>query len=320
MSFDQGTLELVLDKPYYLSGEVVTGRVDLTINKPISFASALKAKWTGFEKTLIENTRIVDEKPVQDVYKDEIKFFKDVIVLANFNGPVNPGAYTYPLQYQLPTNIPGVFYDKRKESDGDDIKCAVVYKVKIHLDMPGKDIKKKIHLIVSEAVTQQMKPLHDEVKKGFTLSTGRGKLFMTTDVYKNVFIPGEELSIAVDIKNESNKDVNQLKVKLMRKVIVRAKGRTKTDLREVHRQVYPHKIEPKEGKFQGELKFKIPHDVHPSCDGKLIDCKYNFDIECDVPMARDLESHPDITIALLPAPGQPVLLYQNYQPGWNNLH
>ena len=33
-------------------------------------------------------------------------------------------------------------------------------------------------------------------------------------------------------------------------------------------------------------------------------------------MAPDLEAHPKVIIALLPAAGQPVQIFQNYSKGW----
>lgn len=42
-----------------------------------------------------------------------------------------PGMYQFPIQFQLPPGLPGVFFDKRRESDGDDIKAAIMYKVKV---------------------------------------------------------------------------------------------------------------------------------------------------------------------------------------------
>jgi hypothetical protein len=54
---------LVLDKPYYLSGEIVTGRVDLDVYHTID-ARAVLIKWKGFERTLIENTVTVQTSNV----------------------------------------------------------------------------------------------------------------------------------------------------------------------------------------------------------------------------------------------------------------
>ena len=66
------------------------------------------------------------------------QFFKQDIILQQFNGGViTPGAYSLPFQYQLPAQLPGVFYDQRKEMDGDKVKGAIMYKVKVCLDIKG---------------------------------------------------------------------------------------------------------------------------------------------------------------------------------------
>jgi hypothetical protein len=54
------------------------------------------------------------------------------------------------------------------------------------------------------------------------------------------------------------------------------------------------------------------HLIQTATQGRLVECNYHLDIECDIAMAIDLEVHPKITVALLPAPGQPIYIFQNY--------
>jgi len=315
-----GKILIVLDKPYYMSGEMVSGRVDLDISRPTQ-AAGLMLKWKGFERTLVEITITIPgangQPPEQrrDRYKDNNEFFHTPpFMVFNFGGAgVAPGRYSYPFNFQLPQGIPGVFHYERTEFNGDRVKAAVVYKVKCWLDMPGKDIKRTEKIVISEAVTKQIVPIHEENKKSFLFA--KGELKLRVDVAKNVFIPGEPIPIAVSVHNESSKKVEALKVKLMRAVDVRAKIIHRNRIDEVSRIKYEGVLA--HSNTDQVLQFQIDQEVYPSTNGKLVHCKYHLDIECDVAMAFDLEVHPPVVIALLPALGQPVWIYQNYGPrGW----
>eukprot|EP01113_Clastostelium_recurvatum_P040060 TRINITY_DN618_c0_g1_i5.p1 TRINITY_DN618_c0_g1~~TRINITY_DN618_c0_g1_i5.p1 ORF type:complete len:319 (-),score=84.73 TRINITY_DN618_c0_g1_i5:93-1049(-) len=309
-----GSIRFIVDKPYYMGGEQVTGRVEITINHHVHEARAVMVKWKGFERTMVENTvtrQGADGNPVTEVqkFKDEKTFFKDEVMLFSFQGRgLAEGVHTFPFQYNLPPTLPGVFYDERREHDGDKIKGAIVYKVKCWLDMPGKDIKRTEKIIISEAVTRMPTPIHESNKKSFMFA--KGDLKMEVDLPKNVYVPGETLPVHVRVNNESSKKVDALKVKLMRKVIIRAKHFTKEHVHEVHRAKYAG-VDKKTDKVE-TLVFTLANDVYPSTEGHLVRCQYHLDVECDVANAFDLEVHPKITIALMPAPGAPVALYHNY--------
>jgi len=224
---------------------------------------------------------------------------------------VHPGPASFPFSFQLPRDIPGVFFHERKELDGDKIRAAIVYKAKCWLDMPGKDIKYTEKFVVAEAVAQAVLPVHEENKKSFMFA--KGNLKMSVDLIKNVYVPGEVVPIKVSVHNESSKKVEHLKVKLMRTVIIRAKHMKKQQTSELHRQVFDGVAE--KSNKDVVLNYPIDPNVFPSADGKLIDCKYHLDVECDVARAIDLEVHPKILIALLPAAGQTVSLFKDYRSG-----
>jgi len=238
-------------------------------------------------------------------------FFNQSLILYKIGSTMPPGKYNYPFLYQLPPNLPGAFYDERKEFDGDKIRGAIVYKIKVFLDMPGKDLKYGQAIVVAEPVMRQIVPISDHQEKGFMFASGKLKMDIVLD--KNVFVPGEIIPIKVHIDNESSKVVNSCKVKLMRKVQVRAKHYMKAHTEEVCRQQYEGC--PPKTKKDIILSFPFPAtQIYPSTRGHLVQCNYYLIIECDVPMAFDLESKPDILIALLPAPGQVINLYSNYMP------
>merc|ERR1712000_525593 len=288
-----GTIDLVLSKPYYLGGELVTGVVNLQIVAPIQ-ANKICVKFKGVERTKIENTV---------VYTD-----------AEGNMQTRQDAYKLPFQFQLPAQLPGVFYDERKESDGDKIKAAIMYKVKAFVDMPGKDVADKSFLIVNSLLAKSPKPVVETGSKKFMFG-GSGKLYMTVELAKNVFMPGETLYCRCKIKNESKKNVKAIKIKLMREVTVKAKSKKKFKNQEMQRKVFPGC--PKKSETEVMLELPLSAQMFPSTEGQLCKLKYHLDIEADVPMAPDLEVHPKIVLALLPIQGVPMFNpFACYTKGW----
>lgn len=236
-----------------------------------------------------------------DVFKENKEFFKQEFVLQHFaGGVIAPGAYVLPFQYQLPADLPGVFYDERREHDRDKVKGAIMYKVKACLDVKGHDLEDKEFLVVNSLVTNVPQPVSVLNEKKF-LFGGSGKLKMFGDLAKNVFLPGETVYVKLRIDNESKKDVRRIKVKLMREVTIKADRHQKFINQEMQRKVFPG-CKPK-SKSEQMIDFQLSPNMFPSTKGKYIECKYHIDIEADTSFSPDLELHPPIVLALLPVPG-----------------
>jgi len=170
-----GTINFSCDKPYYLGGEFVNGNVDINLVQIVPNVQAVCLKLKGFERTRIEQLR--SEKRgeqmvwVTDIFKDEKIFFNQTVILYKIGNNMMPGKYTFPFSYQLPPNLPGVFNDQRK-----DVRGAIVYKLKVFLDMPGKDLKYGQAIIVAEPVMRQIVPIKDHQEKGFIFASGQLKM------------------------------------------------------------------------------------------------------------------------------------------------
>jgi len=312
-----GWIQLFLNKPYYLAGEIIAGRVDLNLTTPVQ-ANAVKIKWTGWEKTYIENTVHWTDADGNshtrvDVYKDDKTFFKaDTLLVAINGGVMAPGMHSFAFQFQLPPGIPGIYFEKYKEFDGDKIKAAISYKVKVYVDMPGSDIKAKEMLVISESLSQRVMPVAQTKVKSFVFT--KGKVQFTAEIGKDVFCPGEVIPLRVKVTNPTAKKVNAIKVKVYRELTVRAKGFKKKNTKEIQRWKFPG-LEKKTD-TDTVLQLQLPKEVYPSTNGQLVDCVYFLDMELDFPMAFDMNVTPKIVMALLPAPGEPMWLFNGYTPGW----
>jgi len=298
---------------------MIAGRIDLNLLQPIQ-ANAVKIKWTGWEKTYIENTvRWTDSNGNThsrlDIYKDNNTFFKEDILLVPINGGIlPPGLHSFPFAYQLPAGLPSVYHEKYVEFDGDKIKAAIAYSVKAYVDMPGSDIKAKERLIISELVTQRVMPVAQTKVKSFAFT--KGKVQFTAEMGKDVFCPGEIIPLRVKVTNPTSKKVSAIKVKVTRTLVVRANGFKKVNNKEICRWKFPG-LEKKTN-CDSVLQLQLPKEVYPSTNGKLVDCLYHLDMELDFPMAFDMNVTPKIVMALLPSPNENIWLWNTYTPGWSS--
>uniref|UniRef100_A0A6B2L2W1 C2 domain-containing protein n=1 Tax=Arcella intermedia TaxID=1963864 RepID=A0A6B2L2W1_9EUKA len=314
-----GWIQLFFDKPYYIGGEVINGRVDLFLNHEVP-AKKVMIKWKGEEKSYIENTwNDSDGHPHTDVYKDNKTFFDSSLVLfavPEGHAILPPGPHTWTFSFSLPPNLPSIFFEKYIEFDGDKIKAAIAYKVKVFVDMPGSDIKAKEKLIISELLTQRVLPVAETKVKSFAFA--KGKLKFSGEVGKNVFVPGEVIPLKVKVVNPTSKNVDNIKVKLVRKLTIKAKHFTKLAVKEIARWKFPGVT--KKSDFEGTIQVQLPEKIYPSSNGDLVKCHYILEIECDLPWAFDAVIKPKVVIALLPAPGQGMWFLQDMAAlgGWNS--
>jgi len=220
---------------------------------------------------------------------------------------LNTGVYNWNFSFALPPSLPSIFFEKYIEFDGDKVKAAISYEVKVCVDKKGSDIKAKEKIIISELLTQRVLPIAETKVKSFAFS--KGKLKFTGEVGKNVFIPGEIIPLHVKIVNPTKKNVEHIKVKLIRKLHVKAQHFTKTNQREIARWKFPGQA--KKTDFEGNIEIQLPDKIYPSAEGHLVKCSYILDIELDLPWAFDSNIRPHIIIALLPAPGQGMWFIQD---------
>jgi len=300
-----GWIQLAMDKPYYIGGEIIKGTVTLNLREAIP-AHAVKIKWNGSEKTYIENT--VDNRV--NVYKGHKEFFNTTTIL--FQNPsghstIPPGSHVWPFMFTLPPNLPSSFFEKYIEFDGDKVKASIAYKVKVFVDMPGSDIKAKEKLIIAELLTQRVLPVAETKVKSFAFS--KGKIRFTGEMGKNVLIPGEVVPIHIKFNNPTNKPVQNIKIKLIRKLTIKAQILSKTTMKEMAVWKFPG--QPKGVDWDGMVEVQLPEKIYPSSEGTLTQCSYIMSIELDLPWAFDLIIHPKIVLALLPAPGQAAWFFQD---------
>jgi len=153
------------------------------------------------------------------------EFLHDRLQIINQHGGFPPGRFSYPFRYNLPPNLPGVYYFKEH-----DVIAKVQYKIKAVLDVHGRDLICKQHLYIHERLDMSIVPRHhSKSKEVLTLCCiPRGKITCESWVDKNAYQTGEVAQIHVNVNNESTVDLRHFNSKLVQTMVLRAQHHTKT--------------------------------------------------------------------------------------------
>ncbi|KAL0482809.1 hypothetical protein AKO1_014209 [Acrasis kona] len=312
---DTAEIRLHTDKQSYGPGETINGTAELIVYRQIT-TRCLMMKWKGFEKTQTHHSEtyrnpISRRRHTRTIYVDDKRlFFNTKMILHSFGNAacvINAGTYTYPFQVTLPNELPGSFVHNKI------IVAGIIYELKVWADISCGRMFKREYVQVNQTCKDVSHIVHEKSFKKF-LFGGSGELVMEVTLNKNIFAPGEEIVISCNIVNDSQKTVDQLKVKLHRDVVIKAQQTQEEETTEICRLEYPQKIVAKSS-YQGEIFFQIPSDLVPSCRGSLVSNQYHLDVECDVPLAFDLEVHPKIIIAVPSGANKIPDLYKGYSKG-----
>jgi len=308
------------DQGSYVAGEVIYGNVFLNILHPVA-AKSLFLEIVGYEKAewQYEEVEWYDEdgqrksRTIIKERKAEGDFFKDRFTLIDYPGGYPVGQFSYPFQYRLPDNLPGVFEKKRKK--GLKLKAKIRYKIKAVVDIAHTkhDLICKQHLIIHEQLDKKIEPKH--FMKEITVRTlcciPRGPVKCEAFMNKNCYMAGETAQIHVKVENNSTVEVNHFNSKLIRHITLLDKhGHTREISDVVAMQKYPGTA-PHSNKAQDiplPLFGRHSRLIQPSTNSRVIKCKYYVMIELDIPWAPDLEIQV------------PVIIYAPQNALWQNWH
>jgi hypothetical protein len=228
------------------------------------------------------------------------------MVICSIPNTYMPGTYTYPFEYQLPPDLPGVF-EIEDYSGGlvRDLTCRISYKLKATLDVNGffaKDLKANYHLTVHEQLTQTIQPGHDSTSQSvnFLCCFNKGTCHLDVTMDKNVYLAGETAQVYCKINNGSQVDITNMRCKLVQAITFKAHGHNETFTRELCRQTFPGV--PAGAVMEQPQPLPLVPNVHekaiinPSTSGLLITCSYHVDVECNIPWCPDVRLRLPLTV------------------------
>jgi len=286
---------ITLNQPSYVSGDVVSGTVEMDCRVPF-LAKGVLLKVKGFERVWWQYQVSEFEGEGQNrtavtvtrEHKETKEFFKQSIVVYPQQGTVTPGHYSFPFVYQLPANLPGTYFEEGgNEHVGTGYYAKVLYKLKATVDVHFRhDLHNTVRLVLNEKFDQLLKPSYGENSKSFLTSSGN--LHIRAWLDKNAYFPGEAVMTKLKANNTAVKPTRRIRIKVFHRLDLRAHAHVKQVVNKVFEQDYPG-FEPC---FYGVrwMPFYIPVGlVRPSSTlGQHVNSTYMFEIECDIPGAMDL--------------------------------
>ncbi|RHY18790.1 hypothetical protein DYB28_006980 [Aphanomyces astaci] len=338
----KGAIRVNVDKPYYISGEVITGNLAVDVLEPIECNGTHTCHYicrldttlvtigvvlvvTGKEKVYwsenhTETNANGESRSVTRVFADRREFFKQKIVLFNVQHSLAPGSYIYPFQYQLPPGLPGCFDNQSDKG----VKAKIEYSIKGSVDVAGlfsKDLKSRQKLTVYAQLAGVVAPSADQkvqtVRLFCCISQGTCSLRAIMD--KNMYGPGETPQIHVDVQNQSSRDVNVMRCELRRHVQAHASGKTRNMTKVICHAAFAGV--PAGGAVSQPQPFQLTGtSMYPSTRSALLSCHYTIDIVCDIALCPDVELHLPIALGaptLVPVLTTPPFGTYSQQPTVN---
>jgi len=234
-------------------------------------------------------------------HKDSKEFFKDHFRLIDYPGGFPQGQFSYPFQYRLPDNLPGVFEKKRKH--GLQMNAKIRYKIKAIVEIPGiftHDLKVKQHLTVHERLDRviEAKHYHKDITVRTCCCIPRGPCKCEAWMDKNAYTSGETAQVHVKVNNESAVEVTHFNTKLIREITLEAHGHRNVLRDIICLQKYPGTppMSNKESDCPLPLFGKKGKRIKSATTSRLVKCQYQVMVELSIPWAPDLEIYAPVKI------------------------
>jgi len=334
----RNSIYMDIDRPYVVSGQMLSGNIYLNITKADGFQSK------GIFLQLEGEEMVRFEEEVTDTYDndgdgntaerrtvvrhDKREFMDMKIPIHMYRELLMPGQYTYPFSILIPQGLPGTFYesDNNPNRGGRDYQCYVRYKLQCECDSSGflsRDIEyeKPIVMLENPLSAIEQPTVEHTAAVMFCCCIPKGDVHIKATFDKNAYRPGEMAYIVVDVNNESESDVDEINAKLMRRLSMRADGHRKEHT-ELMREVTIPGVPAGEKKEEIRVQLPITYEnrrggdydeVRPGVNSRMITCSYYIMVECSVPMAPDISLNLPVTIYS----AAPEYVQPQAPPGWS---
>ncbi|XP_065898482.1 arrestin domain-containing protein 15-like isoform X2 [Dysidea avara] len=248
--------------------------------------------------------------------------------LIDYPGGFPVGAYSYPFQYTLPDNLPGVYF---QQGPGQSWEACVKYFIKAELEVTGdtdpltceEPVVIYGHTTASEEATPEEYHSSDSVKTFCCIP--RGDVNITAKLSKVAFTTGQKAFVHIEIANQSAVEIRSFVLKLIRVIKLYAKDnqRNEEHMRE-HVVIDTVAQSFHSGcKNNSSVNCGIPillADITdtetllfpPTTKGTSLSCHYVVDLDMHVPWAPAVEMH----LPLIVKPSTNILWNNWTAPGW----
>ncbi|OQS02327.1 hypothetical protein THRCLA_05287 [Thraustotheca clavata] len=294
----KGTIDVIVDKPYYISGELVAGSLLVQVFEPIDCNEVV---------IIVSGNEVVRWPASNSRYEDlsdyirEDEFLQEKVliklILFNVQQQIPPGNYVYPFEYILPNDLPGSF-DNKKDNG---VVAKITYSITGTLSIDGmltKDLSKTIPLNVYEQWNGEIASISNEKSVDVKLLElfNKGKCNLRIALDKNVYEPNEIVMIHCNILNQAKKGVKSIQFDLIQ--TVKANIRTYCTLAKIMcTATFPGT--PASSEISQVFSFQLKDDgLYPSTHGQVLTCSYRIEMTCTIPFCPDIILALPITITM----------------------
>ncbi|ELR21749.1 arrestin (or santigen), n-terminal domain containing protein [Acanthamoeba castellanii str. Neff] len=279
------SVAIFLHQQHYTAGDALSGDVVVTVSHPLQ-AHHVTLFIDGREKVFWEETEMEKDsegrvKHVKVHRKDSHHFLKEKVILSGAV-TLQPGQNTFRFTHRLSSGLPASFLEKASVH-AHPVKAKIDYELSAEVDAHhARDLKTHVHLTVGQHTGGPISPVEHTNRKSFMFN--QGHLGMRVELDRDVYFPGDEVKMKLEVSNESVTGIN---VDLRRHMTLRA-----------HHHRFSHSDNAQHLRLEGLAeatkdsrfaKFRIPTDFSRlSTKSDLLQATYDLKVECDVPMAVDL--------------------------------
>lgn len=229
------------DKPVYVSGETVTGTINLNCTRQFPSSGVFlivkgveRCKWVERRTRQIPDGR--DENGNQRYRTEEYfvehtgrnRFFDARIPVYSYQNYCMPGQYSFPFQFQLPAGLPGTFAESgRRWGTTYEAETSYFITGDVHC-ADGSEIRHQQRLIVYEKLMTDIQAVALEKTANIYVCCciNRGSVHMESTFDKNAYVSGETAQVVCKVQNNSTSDITAIKTKLRRRIVLRSDSGT----------------------------------------------------------------------------------------------
>lgn len=261
-------INIYLDKPYYLAGDVVDGIIILDVTNPIAIQDMIIAI-NGKESSYIHNGK--------NHHTSSAKVLEHYIMILDGWMEFPIGRYCFPFYFELPKDIPGSF---------EETSIVKSNFIKYHLKISPKVLSKNASLrcskkmIIVEDLYMPISSISthsDSSIPKFCCCGSSGSVSVIIDLDKNAYSSGEKINAHILIDNSNNiKKIKRIKLKFSRCQLIMVEDISRV-VKITYWKTKINLVKPGE-RFEENYSFDIPEGLIPSSRGTLQDISYSFEL------------------------------------------
>jgi hypothetical protein len=274
--------EIALAKQVCTLGEEVAGAVKFSLNKSVSYRSAI-VSLIGKERTQV--TYQSGDSSATAVQESEFLHQESPITLPlDEKGRVRPGNYSIPFRFVLPQGLPISFKGKH---------MRITYAISAKIDVPlWFDIKESRELdVLSFAAPRLQSQPTNAFSDSWRNQQNPGISFT---LERSQFRRGEVLSGKCTFRNPRWKNLRKIDVLL--RCTEMAIARRHKAVSDIMKQTSQIRIGGSFGQFTAPFSIRIPEDGPPSYESSLSSIRYVLSTKLDIAWGSDVVASQAISV------------------------